>query len=139
MSESEQLTLPVEIRKEKEVWWLNAEQKPSLLRFLGKKTLKTVYPYDSQTGNVSFTSIDVSEISNLSDPDLRYALRFDEAARAAGQCIVHVAATDEGMDSRLITAWYSGDIRDGVDTFMEALHNCDPAHYYEDYQDNAAS
>lgn len=82
------------------------------------------------------TSVDTGTIPNFKDRDLRYALAFADAARAVGYReisptmstahSVGVVATDEGMNSRLLKAQYTGVGEGTNDTFMQNLHSADP-------------
>jgi hypothetical protein len=124
--DSEQLTLPLQIRMPLEVGYstVNISRK----QFLGIKTLKFMWAY----GDEEMTRIDVEEIADFTDPNLRYALRFAAAAKSMGFLRdteysshgqeVRVTATNEGADSRLLEAWYSGTGSDKVDTFMQDIH-----------------
>ena len=73
-------------------------------------------------------SVPASEISSLSDPELRYALRLQSTVNSVGWApivgssamvrhTVAVQATDEGLDSRLISAVYSGNPGD-IESFL---------------------
>lgn len=133
MVESEQLMLPVEIRPDQKVYWFNAVQSHRW-GLLGRRAVTRVAMLDNLRPAV--TEIEVKDIPNLTDPSLRYALRFAAAADAIGfvqdsaysshsNC-VFVDATDEGMDSRFLGATYTGVVTDGKDTFLEDILSCEP-------------
>lgn len=94
--------------------------------------------YEEGTYSPSITRMDTDKISELADSELRYALRFADAANAAGWLregpgwfsghAVYVMATDEDRESRLLEATYTGivDKKTGADTFLENLQRFDP-------------
>ena len=125
----EQLVLPLDIRPARLVHWYNVtrERRRNLLA-------KSTDRYRFVTGEFGLptsTEIDAEKISTLADPQLRYALRFADAANAAGSInegpgatssySVTVEAISDGTDSQFVRATYSGLVKDGVDTFMENL------------------
>ncbi len=132
--ESVQLMLPIAIRAPREVSWFNARQTESR-RLLGKRVL-TEFIFEEPGGPVKKATIDVDSITDLNDVNLRYALRFADAARASGWQqdgpytssghFVWVKATDEAADSQLLRATYSGIVRGQDDTFMDNLHRFAP-------------
>jgi hypothetical protein len=77
------------------------------------------------------TFIDAETISQLQDPDLRYALRLADASAAVGwtdnsqdmkSCHeVTVTAEVNGTESRLIDVTYTGISKGHHDSFMENL------------------
>ncbi len=132
MYTSEQLLLPVEIRPEETVYWFNAEQKHVRRRFFSQK-LVTRLLIDPNTDLPATTEVRVDKIHQLKDPNLRYALRFMAVVEAIGweqrtpgwysRHDVSVTATDEGVNSRLIGAVYSGMVSKKEDAFMDTLHS----------------
>lgn len=138
MLKYEQSELPLaEGRPIEEVRWFQARQVEKR-RLLGKKVISELII--DEKGWAKTTSISVAEISSLKDPNLRYALRFAAAADAVGWVAsseytsychdVGVYATDNGLDSQLINAHYSGIARGRTDTFMENLRR-----FASDYQE----
>jgi len=128
----EQLVLPFEVRPVRLARWLQVVRERR--RLFGRAATYTFVTKPS--GLPKTTTIDAEKIGELKDPQLRYALRFADAANAAGWQVespgamsghfVNVEATDEGLDSRFVHATYTGIIKDGVDTFMENLRRFDP-------------
>lgn len=126
---SEQLSLPVEIRPRQEVSWYNAFQRRN---WLGRVSIVNLI----EGGTLKQSKIDVENISDLTDPNLRYALRFAAAANAVGFTYdapnssyshsVSVTSTDEGLESHLLSAEYTGVVKNGIDTFMQDLHRQAP-------------
>ncbi|HWT55428.1 MAG TPA: hypothetical protein VN031_00145 [Candidatus Microsaccharimonas sp.] len=135
-SNSEQLTLPIDIREQREVWWINARQVETRSRFLGRRMLKTEFEYDGDSLLPSRTRLSVDKINDLEDPNLRYALRFQDAAEAAGWFahgggmsstkIVAIDATNEGAASRLLYSTLSGYGEDKTSSFLENLRRFAP-------------
>jgi hypothetical protein len=135
MREAEQLMLPIEVRPIQEVSWYNVEVTEKKILLLGKKVVKKLIK-DPKTSQAAETVIRVEEIDNLNDPDLRYALRFKAAALSAGTITdgvntsgpndVIIEATDEGVDSRYVSAAYWGVVTPSVDTFMRDLRRFAP-------------
>lgn len=133
--ESDQLTLPLELHQRREVFWLHGEQ-VKRRRLLGSKTI-TRYIFEEYAYMPKRTYIDAENISDLLDPDLRYALRMADAADSVGwtDCgegmklshDVYVVANYAGAESRFISADYTGVVRGGRDTFMENLHTAAPS------------
>lgn len=135
MEKSEQLVLPTELESAREIFWLHAEKVEMKRRFRSSRTIVKLL-MDEATGNPATSSIQAAEIPKIQDPDLRYALRLEDAANAMGwnevtaslqtRHFVTVEATDEGFNSRLISATYSGIKRNGTDTFMRDLYRAQP-------------
>lgn len=135
MREAEQLMLPVEIRPIEMVSWFNVVKTEKKRRLFGKK-LRTELMIDPETSFPSLTTIKVDDINQLNDPDLRYALRLSAAASAAGweehspgsmsMHDVWIHATDEGADSQLTGATYSGVVTAAGDTFMRNFERFAP-------------
>jgi hypothetical protein len=134
-----QLSLPFRVRAQEDVHWINGQEVPSRRRFVlfGDRILKTAMVPDYEKGlPYSHTNIDVEDIENLSDPDLRYALRFQNAAQAIGSITtakyssewshVSVVATNEGVNSRLLYSEYTGIVDENKDTFMTNLRRHQP-------------
>lgn len=130
----EELELPLaDGRPIREVSWLNAKQVEKK-RLFGKKIISELVK-DKNDWPTS-TSIRADEISKLEDSSLRYALCFQAAADAIGwmedsefsrsRHVVTIEATDEGLNSRLIRASYSGVVTKNRDTFMETLLSFEP-------------
>ncbi|HEX8182236.1 MAG TPA: hypothetical protein VF575_01385 [Candidatus Saccharimonadales bacterium] len=83
------------------------------------------------------TAINVAEISQIIDLDLRYALRAQAVANAMRQVrdsvlnpqvgnIVSIAATDEGLDSRLLHVTYSPLTSPDQDPFIQSINQFNP-------------
>jgi hypothetical protein len=135
--DSEQLTLPIAIHPKNEVSWFNVREveKRRLFGLFGTKIVKELIQEEDRVWP-STTKIEVEAISKLKDPDLRYALRFKDAADQAGwqpdgaamqsRHDVSVDATDEGMDSRFMGASYSGVGKGASDTFLLNLYRFAP-------------
>ena len=136
MEKFEQLALPVKVRPHQEVTWFIAKEvrKKRLLGLCGHKLVTQMVTSEAD-GMIERRKIDVDDIGSLKDPDLRYALRFAAAADAAGWIeespdsysshYVTVDATDEGADSRLIAARYSGLGNGQESTFVQDLRRSD--------------
>ena len=102
---------------------------------LGSKVVTELIT-DNEMYHPKSVFIDASSIGELGDPNLRYALRFADAAEALGWMhttefsmsghFVTVIATDAGVESRFISAAYSGRTEQGNDTFIRDLYNCAP-------------
>jgi hypothetical protein len=123
----EQLLLPIQIRERREVYLLRAIQTERITRILRKRIVSTEYLKDKYHGGPTIFHINVDEIEKLKDPNLRYALRFVDAAEAADAQMVWVTATDEGLDSRLINASYGVNAtRNEKDAFMADLYSSKP-------------
>lgn len=126
-AKSEDQPLPVPIRPEREVSWLHGIDSRRL-GWLGRKPMMLCI----ESGFPERTTVKTEAISEIRDPNLRYALRFADAANAAGSIRdgefsshsleVRIVATDEGTESRLLDAWYSGI----DDTFMDDLRKFAP-------------
>lgn len=119
--------LPLEDGREiSEVWWFNVRvtEKPRWLGRYGKVAISN--DIEDENGLTTITRIRAEEISRIKDPDLRYALCFAAAADANKDHDVTITATDEGFDSRLVSAIYSGIVTRKGDTFMESLHRFAP-------------
>lgn len=129
MTRSEQLSLPLEVRKTQEVTWVAVEQVQSW-RTLGRKVVRYV------ANAPNFVTINVEKINELEDPRLRYALRFAAAAQSMGVIrddefsshgnSVYIHATNEGVKSQLTSQAYSGMGYRGRDLFMEDLRSFAP-------------
>jgi hypothetical protein len=124
MSETEQLLLPIEIRPQETVSWFSIIQTEKRRRFGGTK-IATELAVDPKTKLAVTTEIEVSKINELTDKNLRYALRLQSAARQTGH-MVTVDAIEDGLDSRFIKAEYSGVSRNGTDTFMRDIQDFAP-------------
>lgn len=125
--------LPIAIRPNRISRWNNEELKTKW-SLLGKKVVRKLmvdrnfYP--------TSTEIDSDDIDKIKDPDLRYALRFQDAAKNAGSFyhtpyassshFVNVYATNNGFDSKYTGSSYTGISENGVDHFMENLKRFDP-------------
>lgn len=130
-----QLPLPLDIRPERTVYWLHAslsERRDWLLR----KKSRVDLVFDPETGQPHSTEIPADDIDKVSDLALRCALRLADATDAVGWTdhghglysahSVRIQATDEGFDSRLLSAVFTGRTDDGQDTFMENLYSARP-------------
>lgn len=126
--QQDQLELSLEIRPYRLVSWFNAIATEKKRIFW--KNRRIVRLISDESGWPQFTRFPVDNISKLEDPDLRYALRFADAAEAVGWASdgfgqsghrVSIDATDEGLQSKLLTANYTGVISKGTDTFLESL------------------
>lgn len=104
---------------------MNVKQVQSRSRFLRRAIFRKEFVYNDRSIQPSITRIATSEIDNLEDPDLRYALRFHEAARTVGH-FVTIEATSEGVSSTLVEATYSGVTGKTQDTFMQDLRRQAP-------------
>lgn len=137
----EQLLLPIEVRPESTVFWIHAYSVAKRRWLLGKRAA-TQLLLKPGSYEASMTKISVDDIENLADPNLRYALRFQHAADAAGSYYhtpysssghhVMVEATDAALTSELLGAGFTGTNVDGVDTFLENLRRFEPG-YQGDY------
>ena len=128
--------LPLDLTIHREVYWLHGEQvtKKRLLG-LGSRVV-TELVTEKETYRPEPIYIDAGEIAQLHDPNLRYALRFADAAESLGWMptgefsmsghSVTVVATEAGVDSKLLSATYSGKAEEGNDTFMHDLTSCIP-------------
>jgi hypothetical protein len=134
MLDSEQLILPVEIRPKQNVDWYNVEFVERRHFLFWKKTVaKAIWeePY-----KLSRTVIDVEQIADLKDPQLRYALRLAATADSMGWIedrpgskhghFATVDATDEADVSRFANATYTGTGHGEQDTFMADIRSFAP-------------
>lgn len=144
MSTHEQLTLPADVLSiTREVYWFAAVQFEKKRRLLANKVISQLI-IDEKDQMPKAVRIDAGTIGVIKDPNLRYALRFADAAEAAGWvedsagCLgghfVSTEATDEGVNSRFIGANYTGVTGRGTDTFLENLHRFS-AGYDENHSD----
>lgn len=134
--ESEQLKLDIPVRPKREVGWLCVEE-VTRLKLFGKKIVTKFVP---KGPSLTLGSIDAERISELQDPDLRYALRFADAAQEIGwkedgECslskhAVFINAVGSDIESHLVSAQYTGRVLDGRDEFLENLRSADP-HLHE--------
>lgn len=124
--DQDQLILPLEdLRQARQVSWFHAEKVVTKRRFWWDKT-----EVRHLKGSTTIAS---SDLAKLKDPELRRALRLDDASRAVGWTAVSetahtshfvmVYATDEGLDSTFVGAAFSGG---QSDAFMQNLHSADP-------------
>lgn len=132
--QQEQLLLDIPIRPKQEVRWLNVRPRERY-RLLGRSIINELI-YQEGHSLPTTTSIEVDRLAEVKDPDLRYALRFAAAIDAVGwvgedreggctayKDMVYIEATNEGINSRLVGATYSGKIDDdGHDTFMDGIY-----------------
>lgn len=135
--ETEQLALPIAIRPKNEVSWYNMREVEIRRRgiIFGKKIVKELILEEDRIWP-STTKIDIETVDKLSDPDLRYALRFQDAAEQAGwkndgsgmqsRHDVSVDATNEGIESRFMGAQYTGIGGGSQDTFLLNLYRFAP-------------
>ena len=131
-----QMTLDFDHLPKREVYWLVAETETKK-RLVGHKVV-TKLMLDPDTSWPTSKNIDSDDISELRDPKLRYALRFADAADAVGWIEdgpytksghhVTIVATDNGVDSLLLYACYTGVVNKKQDTFMQSLHAAAPVH-----------
>jgi hypothetical protein len=130
---SEQLTLPLAVRPTHEVFWFKVREVEKR-RLIGKTIVEEQVRKDDGISS-STTVVDVDAIDNLTDPDLRYALRFRAAADQAGwqpngpgetRVAVSVYAIDEGADSRFMGASYDGVGTGAEDTFLRYFYRFAP-------------
>lgn len=129
-----QITLDFDHLPKREVYWLVAETEAKK-RLVGHKVVSKLV-LDPDTSWPTSRYIDTADISKLGDPKLRYALRFADAADAVGWIEdspytksghnVTIAATDDGAESLLLYACYTGVVNRRQDTFMESLHAAAP-------------
>lgn len=131
---SSQLRLDLPIREKREVNWIVATQETKK-RFMGmgKKVVMNVIG-DEDLGGIKEHVINSDDIPKVKDQQLAAALRLEDAANAMGWIPdgvgfshhhdVTIYATDEGFDSKLIAAHYSG--RD--DSLMDDLRSFAPKH-----------
>jgi dipeptidyl aminopeptidase/acylaminoacyl peptidase len=116
---------------------MNAVQERRRERLFGRRAVTAALIFKNGTYSPSLTTLDSDRISELRDPDLRYALRLADAASSAGWKEegpgslsghhVIVLATDKGLESRFLEASYTGTVDAGTDTSLEDLHRFDPA------------
>lgn len=131
--DTNQLPLPYRLAPNREVHWLHGvvERRRS---FSGRRVAQLILERDIYYPKMTF--IDAEKISELKDPDLRYALRFADAANAIGWTSdgpdsksahdVCVIAADDGVNSKFLEASYTGVTRRGSDTFLQNLHTAAP-------------
>jgi hypothetical protein len=129
-----QLSLPIDIGTKREVHWLHGVQQ-TRRRLIGTRVV-THLVMNEDTYLPEITYIDTDDIAELKDPNLRYALRFADAAASVGwvresssssSCHnVTVIATNEGVDSTLLSTVYTGISDSSTDTFMKNLHDAAP-------------
>lgn len=136
-----QPTLPIGIRETVEVNATIGEKvrrRGILNRVLGRTTVKRLEEEDGYSFKKSIIDADDITPDNYHDPELRYALRLAAAAKAAGWfeiseytevCArVDIVMTNDGPDSRLLRANYSGSpFSQGSqdDSFMDDLRRLD--------------
>lgn len=135
-AEYEQLLLPLDVRQPRAVYWLNAVEERRREKLFGRKVVTAALILEDGTYSPSKTTLDSNRISELTDPDLRYALRYADAASSAGWKVegpgalsghhVMVMATDEGLESRFLEASYTGIVDQETDSFLENLHRFSP-------------
>ena len=125
-----QLTLAFDNFPKREVYWLVAGFETEK-RFIGHKVVSKLL-LDPETGLVELRYIDSADIHKLTDPSLRYALRFADAAAVVGFINdgphVGVEATDQGLNSQLLHTYYVGVVDRKNDIFMENLRAAAPVH-----------
>ncbi len=107
--------LPI-VEPARNVEWTNAD-KVYKRGLFGRKAIKIVERWDGPY-TLNKTIVQASSITNIKDPDLRYALRYKDAVEAVGwvrhsetsssKGYVTVVATDNGKESELLSAIYSG-------------------------------
>jgi hypothetical protein len=129
-----QLVIPVDLDMQREVHWVHGKQTKKW-GLLGRRIVTNLVMQD-HTYMPKVTYINASAIAELVDPDLRYSLRFADAASAVGWTEdspgsssahdVWVTATDEGVESKFISASYTGIGKNANDTFMQNLHSAAP-------------
>lgn len=131
----EQLPLPFDDRPLHEVNWIHGTTEKQRHWLFGRKTVNhLITELDGIT--LAKTRIAAKDVHRIKDPLLRYALAYQDAAAAAGTYhhteylssshYVSVVATNEGFDSKLISATYTGTDKDGSDTFIENLQRFAP-------------
>lgn len=133
--ESEQLVIPFESGPMREVDWFNVVRVEKKRRFFRNKVLVDLI-IDDDTCMPALSTIPSCDIDKIEDPDLRYALRFADAAEAAGwfehspghksSHFVQVNGTEGGFDSQFVWAAYTGIVNNGTDSFMENLRRFAP-------------
>lgn len=133
---TKQAELSYESGPVREVSWFNVERIEKWRPFIRNKVVFN--PLPDTDGNIlaGFSAIQAADISKIADPDLRYALRFADAANAIGSVrdtpwsshahFMHVHATKDGFDSEFGHAVYSGVVDGSKDTFLENLHTAKP-------------
>lgn len=132
---SEQLQMNLGVYPTAEVDWKNVELKKKFRPLIGRSIVHVAV---NEEGSVfpKFTRIPVEDISELTDPNLRYALRFQAAVDSVGMVdvgdgssysdFVSVSAIGEGRDAIFASAHYSGYEDNGVDSFLETLKMFEP-------------
>lgn len=136
----QQLKLPLAIRESREVHWLNMTE-TQVKKLIGYKVVHEYLRREDMFLPKS-TYIDTDDIAKLNDRQLRYALRFADAANAVGpiatseygstSCRAIVTAVDDGVDSRFVDCTYSGPEESSrfwgtkQDLFMQNLHTAAP-------------
>ena len=125
----EQLVLPISVGAKREVWWINGYTEVQKRFFRQKAAIQLI----TESGVAQTTYLDADHISALTDPELRYALRFADAAEAVGMSddghygqsghFVTVVATNEDAKSEFLYATYSGTTSRTEDTFMQSLRD----------------
>ncbi len=138
MGTSEQLMLPYESGPvhSRELSWNNFEfpsqPRNSMVRFLKSHLIGG----EKKTALRTSSSIKSDDISKIVDIDLRYALRFADAAESVGFVadsetssyadVVIIEATDNGLNSKFVCATYSGIENESGDTFLNSLKTFAP-------------
>ncbi len=133
MSEQFSIQPALPFKVDEDLHWFNTEL---VMRrgLLGKRAVSRLIPDPSTPSGLSETIVKISEIDKLTDQNLRYALRYADAARTIG-LYVRIHATDQNFSSRLVEAVYfpfasSRDV-EGRDSFTQELHRT--PEYDEDY------
>lgn len=134
MNHGEQLTIPdLPVRPQREVVWTVMELVEKKRRFwFGKKVMERYVSDEEYPPRAVLRRMPADDINQLEDKDLRAALCLQDAARANGSIwdapgashghSVYVFATDEGVNSKLVRAVYSGI----GDSFMNDLRLAEP-------------
>jgi hypothetical protein len=129
MENENQPALDIVARPNRTVHWLNGVKSEERVYLFFKRVFTE--PMLDELSRPQKTEIATDDIDKVQDPNLRYALRFAAAAEAVGTVpdgyggsdahTVNIFATDEGFNSKLISAMYTGKVVDGCDTFLERL------------------
>lgn len=133
-SDKNQLVLPLDLGITRQVVWYHGELITQRRWLRTKKVVRLVV--EQSTGLPAKTFIDAGSIAELKDPALRHALALADTTNAVGWTHtsptgasahdVMVIATNDGIDSRLVAAQYTGVGEGSNDSFMQNLHSAAP-------------
>ena len=129
-----QYIIPLEIRPLREVKWYHSTLVRKR-RLFGHRVVSRLI-IDPETNSIGETVILSDDIDKQTDPSLRYALRFQDAAFAVGSFyhtpymssshFVSVEASNSGAESTLVSESYTGITENGKDHFLENLKRFAP-------------